>query len=340
MSQKPASNGVSEKAPRVPPSPAHPKVGLVAYLPDAWAPYGELARIHRPTGVLLFYLPHLFGTLYATSLLDEASRSFWDVAQKNLILLGGCIFFRPAVCSWNDTIDRDFDAQVARCASRPIPRGAVTVQQAHVLTVTMTLFALAFLYALPQSCWIVSVPDIFLLGLYPFAKRFTDYPQAILGLQIALGFFMGLAAMDPGFVGKLTELAFNPTDPNGLAMGAFYLANACWTVVYDTVYAQQDVADDAKAGVRSMAVRFRGKERQLLWTLVLALVGFLAACGYWQNFSLAYFTIACGGTLSSLSYMLLTIDFKNGDECSWWFEQGYRFVAVSITLGLVSQCIG
>lgn len=316
----------------------HPKPGLLAFLPDSWIPYGELARIHRPTGVLLFYFPHLFGTLYATSIHDQPSRNMQDLIQKNLILLGGCCFFRPAVCSWNDTIDRDYDAKVTRCASRPIPRGAVTPNKAHVLTVVMTLFALGFLWVLPQTCWIVSIPDIFLLALYPFAKRFTNYPQAILGFQIALGFFMGFAAMDPSFFDRLSTDLKDSKNPQVWALVAFYLANACWTMVYDTVYAQQDVKDDAAAGVRSMAVHFRGRERLLLWILVSILVGSLVACGYWQGFGIAYFTSTCGGTLSSLAYMLLTIDFANGDECSWWFEQGYRFVAISITLGLGLEC--
>ena len=333
----------SAKSPKVPITAslkARKPPGLLQYLPEAWVPYGELARIHRPTGVQLFYFPHLFGSLYAMAIQSPADRDVTNLVYKNLIFLGGCIFFRPAVCSWNDTIDRDFDAQVARCATRPIPRGAVSVNQAHALTAATTIGALAFLYALPPACWIVSVPDIFLLGLYPFAKRFTDYPQAILGFQIALGFFMGLAAFEPDFIGRLTALTADPAaDKTTWAMGAFYLACACWTMVYDTVYAQQDVKDDAKAGVRSMAVHFRGHERKLLWSLVLTMVASLAACGLWQDFGMAYFACTCGGVLASLSYMLLTINFDNGDECGWWFEQGYRFVASSLTLGLGLECL-
>lgn len=314
--------------------------GLLQFLPETWVPYGELARIHRPTGVLLFYLPHFFGSLYVTAMQSPVDRNFVHLVYTNLIFLGGCIFFRPAVCSWNDTIDRDFDAKVARCATRPIPRGAVSVNQAHALTAAMTIGALAFLYALPAACWVVSMPDIFLLALYPFAKRFTDYSQAILGFQIALGLFMGLAALEPDFLGRLTALAAAPAaDQTTWAMCAFYLACACWTMIYDTVYAQQDVKDDAKAGVRSMAVYFRGRERILLWSLVLTMVASLTACGLWQGFGVAYFACACGGVLSSLSYMLLTINFDNCDECSWWFEQGYRFVAISLVLGLSLECV-
>ncbi|KAJ8133449.1 hypothetical protein O1611_g162 [Lasiodiplodia mahajangana] len=314
-----------------------PVSGILSYFPASWVPFGELARIDRPTGIYLFYLPHLFGTLYATGTSNQVS--LLDIVYKNAILFAGTISFRAAACSWNDSLDYEYDRQVLRCRLRPVARGAVTPSQAHIFTVFLTFLALAFLYLLPRSCWIVSVPSIFLLALYPFAKRFTDFPQTILGVQVGIGFFMGAAAIDDGWFKDIDSFAALRNNQRIQAMMAFYLANACWTVVYDTVYAQQDVEDDVKAGVRSIAVRFRGSTRALLWGVSSMVVAMLLASGYLQNFGTGYFAVTCGGTMASLSYMLSTVDFTVPAECGWWFRNGTWFVGFSISGGLILEIL-
>ncbi|KAI0100581.1 UbiA prenyltransferase family-domain-containing protein [Nemania sp. FL0031] len=312
-----------------------PGSGILSYLPVSWVPFGELARIDKPTGIYLFYLPHLFGTLYAASTSNQVSIS--DIVVKNAIFFSGTISFRAAACSWNDSLDYEYDRQVLRCRLRPVARGAVPLFQAHVFTVFLTSLALTFLYLLPRSCWVVSVPSIFLLALYPFAKRFTDFPQTILGIQVGIGFFMGAAAIDDGWFKDIDNFAAMRSNRNIQAMMAFYLANACWTVVYDTVYAQQDVEDDVKAGVRSIAVRFRGRTRTLLWGVSSMVVAMLLASGYLSRFGCGYFAVACGGTMASLSYMLSTVDFTAPAECAWWFRNGTWFVGFSISCGLILE---
>ncbi|KAI1147616.1 UbiA prenyltransferase family-domain-containing protein [Nemania diffusa] len=316
-----------------------PVSGILSYLPASWVPFGELARIDRPTGIYLFYLPHLFGTLYATSAGSHVSLSLSDIVYKNAILFAGTVSFRAAACSWNDSLDYEYDRQVLRCRLRPVARGAVTLSQAHIFTVFLTSLALAFLYLLPRSCWAVSLPSIFLLALYPFAKRFTDFPQTILGIQVGIGFFLGAAAIDDGCFKDISSFAALRSNRNIQAMIAFYLANACWTVVYDTVYAQQDVEDDLKAGVRSIAVKFRGRTRALLWGVSSIVVAMLLASGSLQNFGYGYITVTCGGTMTSLSYMLSTIDFTAPTECAWWFRNGTWFVGSSISGGLILEIL-
>ncbi|KAF2962889.1 hypothetical protein GQX73_g10686 [Xylaria multiplex] len=278
----------------------------------SWVPFGELARIDRPTGIYLFYLPHLFGTLYATSISDSAS----------LLAV---------------VLDYEYDRQVLRCRLRPVARGAVTLFQAHVFTVFLTSLALVFLFLLPQSCWFISLPSIFLLALYPFAKRFTDFPQMILGVQVGIGVFMGIAAIDDSCFRDIGGFATIRSNQNIQAMMAFYLANACWTVVYDTIYAQQDVEDDVKAGVRSIAVRFRGNTRALLWSVSSIVVATLLASGYLQGFGYGYMAVTCGGTMMSLSYMLSTVNFTVPTECAWWFRNGTWLVGSSISGGLILE---
>lgn len=317
-----------------------PKSGILSYIPASWVPYGELTRIDRPTGLYLFYAPHLFGTLYATSI-DTKEIDVFDLISKNVVLLTGTLFFRSAACTWNDNLDREYDRQVLRCRLRPLARGAVSPNQAHVFTVFLTGLALSCFHFLPETCWFVSIPSILLLALYPFAKRFTDFPQVILGVQVAIGFFMGLSAINPYIIWHPVHGFFVTEREQSIgALIAFYAANACWTIVYDTIYAQQDVEDDSKAGVRSMAVRFRNHTKFLLWTVSTMQIIFLVLAGYLQHFGRSYMVIACSGTMTSLAYMITTIDLNNPVECLWWFKSGFWFVTTCISVGLGMESLG
>jgi 4-hydroxybenzoate polyprenyltransferase len=307
-----------------------PKSGILAHVPASWVPYGELMRIEKPTGIYLFYFPHLFGTLYVAA--SSASTVSVDhLLWTNVKLFVGTVFMRAAACAWNDNLDREYDRKVRRCRLRPLARRAVTPFQGYVFTAVLTAIAAALLLSLPTPCHIVAIPSIALLILYPFTKRFTDFPQLILGFQVAIGILLGMAAVDPDAL------------DNGLyskgAVASFYLMNVAWTLVYDTVYAQQDVEDDAKAGVRSMAVRFRNGPRLLLTVVVIAQLGLLGLAGQLQKFGVAYFSVACGGTLLSMLWMLLTIDLKEPAQCMWWFKNGCWLVGMSITGGLALEAV-
>lgn len=317
-----------------------PKTGFISSLPSSWIPFAELARIDKPAGIYLFYFPHLFGTLFAalnthTGTLGRAD--FHRLLEVNAILLLGTAFFRASACSWNDTMDMEFDRKVQRCRNRPLARGALEPWQAHILTVTTALLAAACLGILPLACWVVAIPSIFLLWLYPFAKRFTDFPQAILGVQVAIGFLMGIAATNGSILVEVLDGATERARALTVSIGAFYIAQACWTVIYDTVYAQQDVEDDAKAGVRSIAIRFRGHAKTLLWSLSVVKVILLVVSGYAAGFGVEYMAVTCGGVMASFVYMLVTIDLHSPADCAWWFKNGCWFVAASVTAGL---CLG
>lgn len=331
-----------------------PSTGILSYFPASWVPYGELARIDKPTGIYLFFLPHLFGVLYAACFSKRATSSSQPVfdeepsstelliraSQTTVILLAGTALFRASACSWNDTLDREYDRLIARCRLRPVARGAVSPMQAHILTGVTAVMAFCCLVTLPPICWIIALPSIFLLWLYPFAKRFTDFPQVILGFQVAIGFLIGVGAQNDDLVTDAVLLHDTSYCLNSnvlLSVLAFYLANVCWTVIYDTIYAQQDVKDDMKAGVRSVAVRFYGRAKMLLWTVAVAQVSLLVASGYWAGFGPMYMTLACGGTAVSLAYMLATVDLTNAAECAWWFRNGCWLVGASVAGGLAAE---
>ncbi|KAI1761330.1 UbiA prenyltransferase family-domain-containing protein [Hypoxylon sp. FL1150] len=317
-----------------------PTSGLLTHIPASWVPFGELSRINKPTGIYLFFFPHLFGTLYETAYNPKEAHTPSSFLYKNAVLLVGTVFFRAAACAWNDSMDCEYDRQVLRCRLRPLARRALTPSQGHLFTTSMAGLALLCLYILPKICWIISVPSIALLVLYPFAKRFTDYPQVILGIQVSIGLFMGMGAVNPSLKEDLEAMVRNNGDRHALALAALYTANICWTIVYDTVYAQQDIQDDAKAGVRSMAVHFQGNTRTLLWFVSLLQVTLLVACGYLQDFGRGYMVLACGGTITSLGVMNTTIDISKPSECLWWFKNGCWFVGFSISLGLCLEGLG
>jgi 4-hydroxybenzoate polyprenyltransferase len=166
---------------------------------------------------------------------------------------------RAAGCVWNDISDREFDAAVARTRSRPIPSGQVTVRGARIFMVVLALIALAILLTFPPLAIGLGVGSLALVAIYPFAKRFTWWPQVFLGLAFNWGALLAWAAQGGAPGGGLPAPAF-----------ALYAAGIAWTLFYDTIYAHQDKDDDALIGVKSTARLFGA--RTGLW-----LRGFAAA---------------------------------------------------------------
>lgn len=322
--------------------------GVLSYLPASWVPYGELTRIDKPAGFILIYFPHLFGSLYSAAAVAKAG-STNDVTprhiiRQNVILFLGSVLSRSAICCWNDVIDREYDRQVLRCRLRPIARRAISPVQGLLLTAVLTMLSLACLFSLPTKCWAISVPDMLLMAIYPFTKRFLNFPQAVLGIQVSLAFFLGGFAIDDDFIGIRGMRDRDTTyllNSHGIwATTSFYLANVCWAIVYDTVYAQQDVEDDAKAGIHSMAVHFKGQVKALISAVSASQVVLLLGSGHWQGFGIRYTAFACVGTGSSLVYMIATTDLNDPRHCAWFFQTGHWLVNLFITGGLLSEWLG
>lgn len=305
-----------------------PKFGILSYFPPAWVPYGELMRLDKPAGFYLFYLPHLVGTLYAACIINPKP-PLSSLVDTNLILFFGTVFMRGSACSWNDNLDQDYDRQVFRCKTRPIARGAITTAKGHVFTALLTVIAFTFLVLLPSRCMYYAAPSIFLLWLYPFGKRFTDYPQIILSLQMSIGVFMGMVAMemDPILESKRMQGS----------ICALYTSFVAWTVVYDTVYARQDIKDDAKAGVKSMSVKFQHWTKPLLWVCATIQISLLVLAGVLADMGAGYFTVACGGTALSLVIMVQNVKLEVPADCMWWFKNACWHVGIPVVSGLIGE---
>ncbi|MCJ1374394.1 Para-hydroxybenzoate--polyprenyltransferase, mitochondrial precursor (PHB:polyprenyltransferase) [Loxospora ochrophaea] len=306
-----------------------PKTGLVSYLPASLVPYAELMRLHKPAGYYAFYFPHLFGTLYASILLSPRP-AFSHLLRINLIFMLGSLILRGAACTWNDTLDASYDRLVARCRHRPIARGAVSPLAANIFTLAQSLLGYAILCLLPSACLVPAALLTVTMGVYPLGKRVTNYPQLVLGFSFALGQLVGTAGM--GF-DPLRQTQTNIV----AAMACFYASNVVNTVIYDAVYAHQDLKDDLKAGVKSVAVAWRDRTKPILYVLAVAEVGFLAAAGRLVDMGIPYFTGAVAGTAAVLGSMLWTVRLDVPEDCWRWFKWTIWLTGGTLSGGLLAE---
>ena len=171
-----------------------PRIGLVSHLPPAWVPFAELMRLHKPAGYYAFYFPLLIGTFFAAAVsLPAPPLSL--VVRICAVHTEGTLFLRGAACSWNDTVDAPFDRKVARCRNRPVARGAVRPNVAHVFTTLPTATWFFILSWLPLESISPAVLFALLLMVYPFCKRITNFPQVVLGFSLGLGQSVGMASL-------------------------------------------------------------------------------------------------------------------------------------------------
>lgn len=229
-----------------------------AHAPEALKPWLKLGRFDRPVGIWLLLLPGWQGIALALAA-DRRPPDLYDLWLVVGFALGACLM-RAAGCAYNDIVDRDIDAKVARTAGRPIPAGRITVKQAWGFVVGCCLAAFLILLSLPPLAIALGIGSLGLVAAYPFMKRITWWPQAWLGLTFNWGALMGFAA-----AGGAPELW-----PAALLL---YAAGVFWTLGYDTIYALQDLEDDALAGVKSSARRLGAGVRRgvgLFYALSLA----------------------------------------------------------------------
>ncbi len=228
--------------------------------------YARLVRLDKPVGIWLLLWP----TLWA---LWIAGRGRPD-ERVLVVFLAGVVVMRSAGCAINDYADRRIDPKVARTRNRPLAAGRISGTEAIVLYVLLSLIALGLVLQLNGLTQRYSLAGAALALIYPFLKRITSLPQVWLGIAFSWSIPMAFAAQT-GAVPRVAWLLF--------------IAGALWTVVYDTVYAMVDRADDLRAGVRSTATLFGEADRvilailQLFVVAALALVGQNLGFGHWYG---------------------------------------------------------
>ena len=228
------------------------------HAPPWTRPYLRLSRADRPIGTWLLLLPCWWSLLLAI-LYDGQPR--WGDIWIAFACGAGAWLMRGAGCTWNDITDRNIDGSVARTRSRPIPSGQVTVRGAMIWLCLQALVALVLLLTLNRAAIAMGVLSLLPVTIYPFAKRFTWWPQIFLGLAFNWGAMLAWAAHTGG-------LGWPPV--------VLYVAGIAWTLFYDTIYAHQDAEDDALIGVKSTA-RLFGSDTPI-W-LRRFIVAFVALAG-------------------------------------------------------------
>ncbi|MCJ1436773.1 Para-hydroxybenzoate--polyprenyltransferase, mitochondrial precursor (PHB:polyprenyltransferase) [Xylographa pallens] len=308
-----------------------PKTGLVSHLPSTWIPFAELMRLHKPAGYYASYFPLLIGTFFAAAVSAEVP-SLSALARVCAVHTIGNLFLRGAACSWNDTMDAPFDRKVARCRNRPVARGAVPPGVAHVFTTLLTTTWFSILSWLPQESFPPAVLFALLLMIYPFCKRITNFPQVVLGLALGLGQSVGMASLG------LDPLAQSSMHVQG-AIACLYFSNVVNAMIYDTVYAHQDLKDDLKAGVMSMAVACGGRTREVLTLLSAVEVGLLAVVGYLIGFGPLYFVAAVGGIAAILGTMIVMVDLETPAACMNWFKWTIWLTGAALCTALAGEYV-
>jgi 4-hydroxybenzoate polyprenyltransferase len=239
--------------------------GWVALLPRSWLPWLLLARVDRPIGIWLLFLPGLWGILLAGAAPRESVRLI-------LLFAVGSAVMRAAGCVVNDLWDRDIDRKVARTAARPLASGMLSPIQALAFAVALLLVGLVILLQLDRLAQLLGVASLLLVALYPLAKRVTWWPQLMMGFTFGFGAPLGYAAG----TGRLDA-----------ACAALYGAAILWDLGFDTIYAHQDREDDALVGVKSTARLFAERTAPFLAVcyggavLLLVIAGWLAGLGGW-----------------------------------------------------------
>jgi 4-hydroxybenzoate polyprenyltransferase len=287
--------------------------GWVSRLPRGWMPYALLARLDRPIGSWLLFLPGLWSILLARG---PGLHSAWLIA----LFLAGAVLMRSAGCVVNDMWDREMDRRVTRTAGRPLASGAVSMREAALFLAALLLASLVILLQLNPLAQLLGVASLALVATYPLAKRVTWWPQLALGFTFGWGAPMGYAAA----AGRLDA-----------ASALLYAASIAWILGYDTIYAHQDREDDALVGVQSTARLFGPATRPFLAACYAATILLLAAAGAAVGLSWT-FDIALILPAALLALQVMRLDIDDPGLCLRLFKANRQVglaVGIAILLG-------
>jgi 4-hydroxybenzoate polyprenyltransferase len=286
------------------------------FAPPWLKPYARLARWDRPIGFWLLFWPCGFSLGLSAVRYPPAGFDWWALC----LCLFGAMAMRGAGCTFNDIVDRDIDDKVERTRLRPIPSGQVSVRNAALFMILQTLVGLAILLQFNLFTVGIGIASLILVAIYPFMKRVTWWPQ----------FFLGLAFSWGALVGYTSQTAM-------VSIAALVLYAGCilWTIGYDTIYALQDVEDDALVGVRSTARLFGRRARTMvgvfyvgaaiLWCVAAAMVGSGLAFGLTLVLAIAI-----------LAWQVVTLNAKEPGNALLRFKANH-WVGAAVTLAFLVE---
>lgn len=277
-----------------------------------WNAYWRLMRFDKPIGILLLLWPTWWALLLAGS---------GTPTLKNMLIFScGVVLMRAAGCVMNDVADRDFDPHVERTRIRPLASGELQLKQALVLF--LLLMSLAFLLVLMTNALTIKLALIgaLLAATYPFFKRFTHFPQVVLGIAFGWGMPMAFAAE----TGTVPPVAW-----------ALLAVNTVWSVVYDTLYAMVDREDDLTVGVKSTAILFGRFDLLITGALMVLMLVMLAVTGVWMRLAWPWFA-GLGVSTVLFARQMFTIRTRDRDACFRAFLNN-NWVGLSIFAGMLGH---
>lgn len=289
------------------------------FAPEGMRPYLRLMRADRPIGVWLLLWPCWWSVALAGTQRGDAYPDLWLLTLFAI----GAIAMRGAGCTYNDLVDRDIDGKVARTRSRPLPNGDVTPRQAKVFMGSLCLVGLVVLLQFNLFAIGLGIASLGIVAVYPFMKRITSWPQAVLGLAFSWGALMGWAVI----FGRLD-----------VAPVLLYLAAVTWTIGYDTIYAHQDKDDDAMLGLGSTALAFGGQTKSWLMLFFGLTTLLLLAAGFHASAGPVYFVgVAFAGV--HLAWQVITLDVDDADNCLVRFRANRDFGALVFAALVVDMAV-
>ena len=297
------------------PADSSPQNWVGRYAPARLRPYFLLARLDRPIGIWLLLWPCWWSIALAAT---ATSTPMYQVIDLFVLFAIGAVVMRGAGCAFNDIIDRNLDAKVARTQNRPLPSGTLTLTGAVLFTALLCLTGLAILLTLNPFAVMLGAASLGPIAVYPFMKRITWWPQLFLGIAFNWGALLGWAAV---------------TGSLGPAPIMLYVAGIAWTLGYDTIYAHQDKEDDALIGVRSTALRLGNKTRYWLagfYTVtILCIAGsYLLAAGDGIAAPSPLFAVLMVAAAAHLVWQIVNIKIDDPAHCLKIFRSNHHFGAL------------
>jgi 4-hydroxybenzoate polyprenyltransferase len=295
---------------------ASPRNWVDRIAPAPWRPYLRLARFDRPIGAWLLLFPCWWGQALAELSLGHRYPKPWYLA----LFLAGAFLMRGAGCTYNDIVDKDYDARVARTAARPIPSGQVSVAEAQMFLAILCIAGFVILIQFNLFTIALGAASLVLVAIYPFMKRLTYWPQIVLGLTFKWGALVGWSAI----TGSLAPAPI-----------ALYAGCVLWTIGYDTIYAHQDKEDDLLVGLKSTALRLGEATPRWLTAFYTGAVLLWGLAGAMAGARLAFF-LALALASIQLGWQVATLDVADPTNCLARFKSN-RLVGWVLLAGLAAD---
>ena len=228
--------------------------------------YIQLTRMDKPIGTLLLLWPTLWALWIAGQGLPHLG--------VLVVFILGVVLMRSAGCVINDFADRKVDGHVRRTCNRPLAAGRISSRGSLIFFLVLILLAFVLVLTMNTLTIQLSFVAVALAACYPFMKRYTHFPQIVLGMAFGWAIPMAFAAQ----MGRVPSYAW-----------LLFFANICWTVAYDTLYAMVDRDDDLKIGIKSTAIFFAEKDKLIVGLLQLTTLLSFALLGCLLVLPIVYF---------------------------------------------------